>query len=165
MTKRKGIWISRLKLGRFALAHRFPPTWRQGICFIATSREVFWCLLRCRTGHGRYGRCYIDSVPSEDPSSSCWQDIQTRSHMGFHSYRILDPAFIRSGPGQHSKSLADQAIDWSPPIRWSFVRLFARSLVYSFRFRSECSNSELDQSGLVRWLVGRVRSVSQVQGE
>jgi len=44
-------------------------------------REIFGCLIQCRTGHGYFGDYYQSTVASESISCPCGEEIQTHKHI------------------------------------------------------------------------------------
>ena len=48
---------------------------------LAVKRELFGCLLQCRTGHGYIGEYYRRFVPSADPACPCGEATQTQEHI------------------------------------------------------------------------------------
>ena len=83
LIKWKWIWRNRPQNRRYGPANRIPPSLQPTPHFKAlhNQREIFGCLIQCRTGHSYFEDYYQSTVPSENISCPCGEEIQTRKHI------------------------------------------------------------------------------------
>ena len=83
LTKWKWIWRNWPQNGWYGPANHIPPSLQSIPHFKAlhNQREIFGCLIQCRTGHGYFGDYYWSTVSSESIFCPCEEEIQTYKHI------------------------------------------------------------------------------------
>ena len=74
-------WHTTPKLGGYAVANRIPPSTSPSKEFVQSPREVFGCLIQCKTNHGYTGEFRRRFFPGEDITCPCGEEVQTREHI------------------------------------------------------------------------------------
>ena len=76
-------WQKAPRKGRFAIANRIPPSLNPTKHFteLQNQREVFGCLVQCRTGHAYTGEFRRQFFPEKSVDCECGELLQTREHI------------------------------------------------------------------------------------